>query len=84
MPRKFYTLVESKHYRESLKSLGASARKADDFLEGITFLLARTPYCGQKVPGSRQVWSIQSDDFILYYSIEPKDRVLLLAVRKAF
>jgi hypothetical protein len=67
-----------------LAKIEPNIRKADEFLEGVEYVLARAPECGHRLDDS-SVWFISgyTVDLAVYYTFDD-NTVHLLAIEKAF
>ncbi len=81
------TVVQSHRFTEELQAIEQSARRADEFIDGATWLLARFPEVGTQL-GQTDVWFLPTDDsasmepLVIYYAFD-MDRVVLLSICKA-
>ena len=85
MPRKFWTVVREHRFEKELRALIRDAIRADEFVEGAEFVLARDPRKGVEIPGT-QIWFmpmalIGNDQITLYYTFN-ETTVWLLSIRK--
>ncbi len=89
MPRNPLSIVETSHYRESIRELGLSPRQEDELLEGVLFVIARDPTEGTRITSGSRVWAMPfesidsaTESFVLYYSFDLK-KIHLLALRQS-
>ena len=87
MPAKLRTIIRDPQFEEELKQLIFHARRADEFVEAVEFLLARDPERGlQARPGS-PVWTIPVQNVvdvtpvIIYYTFN-EEKVILLSIQE--
>ncbi len=86
MPRKFWTVVREHRFEKELRSLIRDVIRADEFVEGAEFVLARDPTTGTQVSVNPPVWLmpmalIDQDQITLYYAFN-ETTVWLLSIQK--
>lgn len=80
-------LVEDPIYEKSRDAIDKDVRRMDEFLAGVTFILARNPFVGEQVaPGSpvrciHQSGAAGSPSVVLYYTFDDH-HVFLLDIEK--
>jgi hypothetical protein len=85
MPRKYWTIVREHRFERELRALIRDAIRADEFVEGAEFVLARDPRKGVEVPRT-PIWYmpmalIGEYQITLYYTFN-ETTVWLLSIRK--
>jgi hypothetical protein len=85
MPRKYWTVVREHRFEKELRALIRDAVRADQFVEGAEFVLARDPRQGVEIPGT-SIWlmpmaPIGQDQITLYYAFD-ETTVWLLSIRR--
>lgn len=85
MPPKHWEVIREHQFEKELRALIRDAIRADQFVEGAEFVLARDPRKGIQIPGT-QIWFmpmalIGDDQITLYYTFD-ETTVWLLSIRK--
>lgn len=82
-------IVEENSFSEQLAALEDNAKRADELIQGVGWILARNPRMGWQVSPESKVWMIFSnsdfadiDDLTIYYTFNA-EHVYLLAIEKA-
>ena len=76
----YRTIVESDRFREQLRDIDPHPQRTDEFLEGVTWTLARDPTEGTQIASN--VWRINSDSALdipevsVYYTFDDSEVVL--------
>ena len=79
---KLRTVVRSKRFEQEMARIISSVQKADEFLEGVETILARSPESGYQLEDSN-VWFIAGHtvDIALYYTFDA-DHVYFLSIQE--
>ena len=82
------TIVEEDHYAKQLASIEADAKRADELIFGITWLLARDASMGSRVSNDSRVWMLFSNtdnatiDSLTVYHTFDSELVYLLSIER--
>jgi hypothetical protein len=79
---KLREIVRNRRFENELRALEPHVRRADELVEGVEIILARTPECGSQL-GDSHVWFVPGYTVTLavYYTFD-EDRVILLSVKR--
>jgi hypothetical protein len=87
MPSILRSVIKGHRFELELGQIEPDARRADEFIEGVEFTLARLPEAGIQTADGSPVWCILNNDalevppLIVYYAFD-EDFVYLLSVRR--
>lgn len=87
MPSTPRDIVETDKFREQLKALEPNARRADEFIDGTKWVLAKNPRAGRSAYPGKSVRIIPVSDganvdpMAIYYSFD-SERIYLLSIEK--
>lgn len=79
------TIRQEPLFQEQLEAIEPDVRRADEFLRGVEWLLARNPTFGQQVAPNSKVWAVASNEaptipnLIVYYTFD-ENMVYLLHI----
>jgi hypothetical protein len=85
-PQKHREIVEEHRFVEELRAIVKHARRSDEFIDGVKWVLCREPRAGTRI-GKTHVFflpiadSSVVDPVILFYTYD-KDHVYFLSIRK--
>ena len=88
MAARLREIIKEPSFEAELATIQPDARRADEFVEGVEWELAREPLIGSEVAPDSPVWFIPMVDVpgepsvILFYTFD-EDRVWLLSIQVA-
>lgn len=86
MAAKIRSIVYDPEFDKELAAISHDFQRADEFIFGVDWILARQPEVGQQLRPDSPVWQISAADFphtpavVIFYAFDD-DRVYVLAIK---
>lgn len=85
-PQKFREIVEAPRFAAELKAIEKNVRRADEFVDGVKWVLSRDPRAGTQIDKTRVFFipiaeSAAVGPAVLFYTYDD-DHIYFLSIRK--
>ena len=82
---KYRTVIESKEFKEDKINIEPDARRFDEAIEGVVWVLSLTPTLGTRIPDT-DIWFVPTGNWgstpLTFYYTFGEDEVVLISVEK--